>query len=281
MVQTQVTECHPELVEGFATETEMLTEELPQPLSEGPSPVDIVYILGTGSQWQDNELRYSLRSVHQHLTNYRNIWIVGEWPEWLNKNAPGIYHIPASDNSKWQRHLNMEVKILLACHEDTISNDFLFMNDDHFFTADTSAADYPFYHCGELSDKIASLGPCDTYAVSLRNTMNILYANGCSTKNFDAHCPILYHKYSFINAMEQYDWGVNYGYVIKSLYANTFGIGGTYMEDLKIKNSLTTAQFVSKLQGRHVFSIGDAALNSEIKKWFAARYPVPSPWENI
>lgn len=272
MVQTQVT----------GTELdEVLTEELPQPLSEGPSPVDIVYILGTGSQWQDNELRYSLRSVHQHLSNYSNIWIVGEWPEWLNKNAPGIFHIPATDNSKWQRHLNMKEKIVKACLHPEVSDYFLFMNDDHFFTADVAAAPYPFYHCGELSAKIATLGPCDTYAVSLRNTMNILYANGFSTLNFDAHCPILYNKERFLSVMEQYDWSINYGYGIKSLYANTEGIIGGYIQDLKISTSLTTAQFVSKLEGRHVFSIGDAALNSEIKKWFAARYPVPSPWENI
>lgn len=263
------------------TQVDDQVNELAELLPETPAPIDVVYILGKGSQWQDNELRYSLRSIHQHLKNFRNIWIVGEWPEWLRIQSGNIFHTPMEDNSKWQRHLNMKEKILAACNNMSISDSFLFMNDDHFFLQDTDAASYPFYHCGSIEEKVGQLGPCDTYGVSLRNTKMVLELAGFQTSNFDAHCPVIYDKADFKAAMEMYDWSVNYGYVIKSLYCNTYGIDGVYIKDLKIKASITQAQLLKEIEGRHIFSIGDSAINSEFKKWMAARYPVPSPWENI
>ena len=40
--------------------------------------MDVVYILGKGSVWKDNEIRYSLRSIEKHLTGFDRVFIVGQ-----------------------------------------------------------------------------------------------------------------------------------------------------------------------------------------------------------
>ncbi len=44
--------------------------------------IDLVYILGKGSKWSDNEIRFSLRSIEKYF-DYRKIFIIGEKPESL------------------------------------------------------------------------------------------------------------------------------------------------------------------------------------------------------
>ncbi len=90
--------------------------------------IDLVYVVGTGSRWNDNELRFSLRSVSKNLSNVGKVFIVGECPDYL-KN---VIHIPASDifDSAINADGNMTHKLLLVCNNKELSDDFLFMNDD-------------------------------------------------------------------------------------------------------------------------------------------------------
>jgi hypothetical protein len=55
--------------------------------------MDLVYVLGSGSRWGDNELRYSLRSVEKHLKGYNNVYLVGDKPDWVRN----VTHIPKQD----------------------------------------------------------------------------------------------------------------------------------------------------------------------------------------
>ena len=51
--------------------------------------MDVVYILGTGSTSNDNEIRYSLRSIEKYLIGFNVVYIVGECPKFLK----GIIHL--------------------------------------------------------------------------------------------------------------------------------------------------------------------------------------------
>ena len=53
--------------------------------------IDVVIPLGTGSRWQDNELRYCLRSIEKNLSGVNEVVIVGEKPKWLT-NVRCVYH---------------------------------------------------------------------------------------------------------------------------------------------------------------------------------------------
>ena len=105
-------------------------------------PYDAVYPLGSGSKWNNNELRYSLRSLEKNLVDLRNVYIVGYRPEWLT----GAIHIPCDDPLPHNKDGNIIRKILRACQTPGLSEDFLQVSDDQILLRPLSFAElYPYY----------------------------------------------------------------------------------------------------------------------------------------
>jgi hypothetical protein len=71
--------------------------------------IDVVYILGTGSYWRNNEIRFSLRALERNLRGIRKIWIVGDYPDFI-KN---INHIPFKDELLNNADGNIIRKVLI------------------------------------------------------------------------------------------------------------------------------------------------------------------------
>ena len=46
--------------------------------------IDVVYILGDGSKWGNNEIKYSLRSLEKYGKNIRDVYICGNKPYFVN-----------------------------------------------------------------------------------------------------------------------------------------------------------------------------------------------------
>lgn len=189
--------------------------------------IDVVYALGNKSRINNFEIRLSLRSVEKHLSGVGGVWIVGERPDFLQN----INHIQALDSHDVPDRNIME-KIKLACLNPEISDPFLFFNDDHYLMQDFKANEFPYYYDITLQEKINRRG-MDGYGNRMFNTMNHLQSNGKQIKNFDIHTPILYRKQEFIDIITKLDWTIRHGFVIKSLYANSLNIEGTYLKDCK------------------------------------------------
>ena len=243
--------------------------------------VDIVIPLGNGSSWHNNELMYCLRGIEKHLGNYRNIYIIGKKPEWLTKDIVDYPHdATGSAWDKFNHERNIYEKIKFACNLSEVSERFLFMNDDHFLTADTDAATYPYYYRFTLDEKITARTRPDAYAISMRNTRDLLPPG--RRNYFDIHAPIMYRKEEFIRVNSQVNWNKPMGYVIKSLYCNMLGIDGIVMSDLKMKGGLKYDDMKRKIANRHVFSIADSAINQPgqpLERLMNELYPEPSRWE--
>lgn len=232
----------------------------------------IVIPLGRGSKYHDLELRMALRSVEKHLTGYGDIFIIGEKPAWIQN----VIHIPATDGTQtYDKERNIFNKIMIACNDERVSEDFLFMNDDHYLLRDYEAVQFPYYYEGLLQDyKTVS-----QYKHTIWNTLKVHEA--CfDDKYFDIHCPIVYKK-KYLALLNQLDWNIPYGYAIKSLYCAAWQsmIQGLEYPDLKIKDPLPYAVIIRMLQGRSWFSIGDGAFAGEVRTVLEDLYSVPSKYE--
>lgn len=195
---------------------------------------DVVYALGKGSMWSNNELRYSLRSVEKHLKGYGQVWIIGEKPSWLTD----VKHIPASEPKGSVPDTNIMGKIAIACRNEQISDTFLFVNDDHYLLQDVQADQYPYYYNGTIAQHVKKRGH-DGYGKRCENTQKSLENRGLPTKYFDIHYPILYNKKHFLQqVVNQYDTRLKDGMIIKSLYANALQIEGTEVKDCKVPHLL-------------------------------------------
>lgn len=233
--------------------------------------IDVVYPLGRGSRFNNDELRYSLRSVDKHLNNVRNVYIVGELPDWIT----GVIHVAAQDVD--QKETNIMRKVRLACEVPSVSDTFLFMNDDHFFTQDVDAEAYPYYYHGMLSETISKRNKNQSYRNSLYNAMLALH--GKQQKHFDIHCPIRYEKKKFIEVADGYNWHVPFGMVVKSIYVNHHDIEGERMSDFKPKHPAVYHTFKEAIKARHIFSIGDETVSPDLWRLMNELYPNKSKYE--
>ena len=236
--------------------------------------IDCVYVLGRGSAWDNNEIRYSLRSIHKHLSNYRNIVIVGERPDFLQN----VIHIPYPDKHVC-KETNIYLKILAACQSEQVSDQFLFFNDDHFLNHNFDAPTFPFYYKSDISIPLLKLPQRNLYRISVMRTARILRDNNFSTKYFDTHTPIIYDKNKFIEVMARYDWTHRFGFTVKSLYSNSLGIQGVLEPDCKINFIGTKDQLSQCISSRKVWSIGNKAIGGGLGELMNELYPTPSPWE--
>lgn len=234
--------------------------------------MDIVIPLGKGSKWQNNELRYALRSIERHAKGVDKIWIVGERPEFLT----GVSHIPAKDAG--HKEFSIMVKTRTACLCPAVSEDFLFTNDDIFFARDIEISQTPYYRRPTtLSDGYVQ--DRGNYQVSIGNTIKALTSRGLKDYYFDIHTPIIYNKKKYIEVMRKYHWGIPRGYVIKSLYSNTLGIEGEVLDDVKIRTPIDSAQILAMFDTHPFVSVGDGGLNEAFKATLEKLFPEKSRYE--
>lgn len=191
--------------------------------------IDIVIPLGTGSRLKNVELRFCLRAIEKYLTGYRNVYIVGECPTWVQN----VKHIPKPDIAGRVPDFNIMEKISVACTDNEVSSDFIMFNDDHFLLKPFDAATFPYYFDGDLDTYVKKRG-LDGYGRRANNTLKTLQTLNLPRKYFDIHTPIVYNKDQFLKHVTAQDWTKPDGFIIKSLYANSLKIEGTQMKDNKI-----------------------------------------------
>lgn len=239
-------------------------------------PVSVVYAMGQGSTWNNYEIRYSLRGVEKHLSNVKDVWIVGWRPPFLKD----VNHIEAWDPS-YIPDTNIIRKILKACNHPDVTEDFLFINDDHFVLSDFDAAAFPYYYVVTLLEYIRGRGiPLiqDGYGRRAKATYDLLMSKNRPTKYFDIHYPILYNKQKFKEIFEAIPdkklEDPNPGYVIKSLYANSLMIEGEpLVRDCKFKDPPP--------DGKHKCLSTFPAVSAAMYQYLQYKFPNPSRWEIV
>jgi hypothetical protein len=227
--------------------------------------MDLVYPLGTGSYWNNNELRFSLRSVEKYLTNVDKVWIIGILPDWLQN----VTHITYTDHVGKPPDYNMMKKLARACQED-VSDDFIYMNDDHYLLSAYNANNFPNYYHGTIEEYLKGRG-LDGYGKRCRNTLKSL--NGNSTNYYDIHYPIQLNKKSFKElVVDAVDWNVPHAYIIKSLYANSLQLESIPETDYKTN--------VIPPPEAKVFS-SFPHMKDAVKVYLNQRFPEQSKYERV
>lgn len=242
---------------------------------------DIVYILGSGSIWDNNEIKYSLRSVEKHLCGVGNVYSCGA------KSSLNIGHIPCEDfpNQNMTKALNIRNKILAACNDERVSENFLVFSDDYFLLESHAAGAYPYFYRGLLEDGMKTPGLSSLYRMVYGNTIKVLKDNKLPTKHFNVHAPILYNKEKAKQALSIADWNTMLGFMSKSLYCNYCNIEGVLQSDCKISQPLATEKIHELIAGRPFFTISDRAIMQGRNPLFSMvtvfnqLYPNKSRWE--
>lgn len=213
--------------------------------------MDAVYILGSGSLCDNLEIKYSLRALEQNMLDLRNVYIIGEKPDFLQN----INHVAVKDmfEKGWQ---NVHVKICNACDIEDLSDEFLLMNDDFFVTDPFNGAEYPFYALKGVDGGPAGM------------------------QSYSVHCPIRFKK----------DWykqlpispEMKGHFSLRSFYANFYKASPTFIEDKILVGGLEVKSFDEQLGTHPFFSIGNGTMKEEdFVQWLEKKYPNPSKFEIV
>ena len=215
---------------------------------------DVVIPLGTGSRWQDNELRFCLRSIEKNLSGVNEVVIVGEKPKWLTN----VRHIPCKD-VPGKKEFSIFTKINAAISEG-VSDPFIFTNDDIFFIKPIAPANFKFWYDSTIQvwhDKARG-----RYKKSIENTMNL---NGYNEHYTDIHTPIIY----FHERIKRLPFVWPCEYVIKTLYTSTnffWEYEFEEMKDCKINAPRNYNEIMALIKDRMFFSVGEYGISIDMKK---------------
>lgn len=219
-----------------------------------------VYFLGSGSKYNDDELRYSIRSVLKFHPDAQ-ITVIGERPEWYS----GEHHYVADSHNC--AYVNKWRKIETACW---LYDSFYAMDDDFFLMKPIQPV---FYYSGKLARK------AKTYKSEVGKYANMVIATCAITpgaNNYFMHAPLPINSDEFIHISQQYPARLESpGLSARQIYATQ----STLFESVEIQSDVKIhGKFdASKIAELPFFSIHNNFCY--LTDMMESLYPTPSPNE--
>ena len=236
---------------------------------------DIVYVYGFGySAWRENEIKYSLRSLARFGQNYNRVFIVGDCPIFVNQS---VIHIPFKEDKFRNKKRNIIDKIIAACKEADITDDFILFNDDYFIAKPLDFNNLPYFYDKTLEEKISEKQYDDYYKQSIINTYKALKKNNKPHLHYDIHYPIFINKVKFLEVMDKYDYNIRDGYAVKSLYCNELEVEGVKKDECKINGITDKFEIENIFERNEIISTGE--MTREIINKIISFYPEKEKFE--
>lgn len=233
--------------------------------------MELVYQLGSGSKWQDNELRYSLRSVAMHGRNVTKITLLGHKPGWV-KN---VHHIPLPDPYTLRAD-NSWFKMKHICSGRV--EPYVLMNDDFFLLRETDFEALPSYCYGTIEDLALSYKRKSDYVTAMLASERVLKNNGLPVKNYALHLPMLVEPQKAQPVFNKFSNqpGVSFRLVYGNIARRQ---PETEIPDVKICDWVSREHADNYIKDLPAFSIGDRFLTTEGKQFLNTLYPHKCQYE--
>ena len=233
--------------------------------------IDFVYILRSDQRFnRGEEIKYSLRSVEKYCKP-RKVFIVGGFPNFIShRNAVWI----KADDSFQNKLLNAKQKILIACKDERISENFVLMNDDFFFLKETKEIkNYSLGTILRMAETHKTRG--GYYFKAINKTRERLIEKGIEEPiSFEVHYPTVINKKKFIEIMSQFN--KDEPLLFRSVYYNTIGTKGVLTKDFKIYSA---SNFLKKREGEFISTDDGPAREEYFKNWISSKLPDKSKYE--
>jgi hypothetical protein len=239
--------------------------------------IDVVYPLGKGSRLGNLELKHSLRSLVTHAQNLGRIFIVGEKPQgfiW----SDDFVHIPFTETGR--AYVNIWHKLSQIASIETITERFVWMNDDFYCLQAFDASSIPYYSLtADLSQREFTKLPIaevrSDYQRTLKRTYDALTKRGLSTINFGTHQPCNFEK-TKIRAMQQEfepDLHPVDGLSARCCYGNFHAV-----EQVK-QGTILIGDRVKSVAGRFAFATTNSTPQNLAQKLLSRLYPIKTKYE--
>lgn len=235
--------------------------------------IDVLYIKGKVSENNDEEMKYSLRSLERFCIEYGRIFITGECPEYINRET--VVFTPEKDIGNPM--INHWWKVSQTIKKTDISEYFVLMYDDIFFTQVTNIEKIQRYWRGILGeDKRGS----EDYRECLEDTKKWLRKNGITYFDYELHTPFIYGRKEFKKLDIIFDKikDSRLGMAPRSIYGNIISEGmDEFRRDIKIRTEFEKPEDITIKYD--CFSVSESAWKYQTKRWCQEHFKQKSRWE--
>jgi len=246
--------------------------------------MDILYILGSGSKHNNEELRYSLRSLEYCCGgSLGRVYLVGECPDWLNKEQ--VTYIPFKDRYN-RKCKNIWAKILYAIDHSDLPNEFLLSSDDIFHIKEQDLDNYPYYHKNGLYVGVANYLRGTNIWYILEETKALLRRYNYPMEDYGGgHC--LHHvNVSILKNMPKITadvfngtYGAPFDVIMGNAIVKLLKPKTIVRKDIKLESVKNEADFYKQIGDSESFSIDDKAWDDFVGEWLKQKYPKKSRFE--
>lgn len=229
--------------------------------------IDMLYILGSSSKWDNNEIKYSLRSVAKYAKNINRVFVVGENPGFFSDKVKYIY----CDDPKYRAY-NHYHKVRHVIETTDISDNFILNYDDNFLLTPTDMEKYPYYSKGLLPPTWRVMSG---YRECMVNTRVLLEKHNKNVVDYCVHTPVIYNRLKFKSLYPIFESCESMQYFVspRAVYCNWYEVPPVAYQDLVLRN-ITGFNEVLKLTGRkHIYSINDRAIHRGVEEHLNKLFP--------
>lgn len=248
--------------------------------------MDICYFLGSESQADDWEMRYSLRSWRWNFPAMETVHIVGHLPAWLRLGA-GIVHHPFPDSYRANKDANLIQKALFLASLPEVSDPFVLCSDDQMLLRHVEMFAWPRRflppsHNGEIAKFKKVRG--HSWWERLHRTGAALRRRGFTAFHYDTHIPHVVTK-AQVRSLLKWNFGEGNGYCVFSLLFNGSRTDGARIDRDHIRAAIYGANTPDhvvrqKIESNLFLSIdGDALKCRTLVEAVEAHFPEAAEWE--
>jgi len=226
----------------------------------------LLYLLGplSLSTWDNNEIRYSIRSMS---TTNDVTWIGITGPE-MPPFLRDVHHTKVDIREK-HKFANLLVQLLEAMNDPAVPEDLILMNDD-FFMRNTPAWDWTPTHMGPVPKK-----PWNGWSKSIIFTGELMtkHFGVAEPLNYEGHTPMPIKKSLALETLQFLaPFAAERSVQFRTAYGNMHKIGGN-----KHPNAKTPT--LDKWEPTSPFLSLKSTPKQELKDYITQAWPVPSRWE--
>lgn len=244
--------------------------------------MDILYVVGKGSDWNNNELRYSLRSIAKNGRNIGRVFLVGYKPDFVSDN---VIHIPCDDPYD-RKHKNILHKVIYAIEHSDIAPHFLISSDDHYYVLPTDFDNLPvFYRYLHMPEKVVGKDLWNEYCCSLHDTRGLLLDHNLSDFQTNPHCNThfdvaVFNKYRFIfdEAMRM-PYGGELNCIMGNLLITMEGVAPVRFNDSKLYSKVTMEEIEKSAALSGCLSSADNVAKSVLTEYLEKKFNTKCKYE--
>lgn len=245
--------------------------------------MDMLYIIGNGSKHDNQELRWSLRSLEKYGRNVGCIAVVGDVPDFLSPEVKTL----KTDNHVGLYQKNIWRNVKAAADAGLVTGKFLLQADDHIFVKETDFDEYPTYVCGELPTLVLPDEVHYEYKLGLVGSRWILGRNGMPTRMTSNHNALtvdadVFSRYPWIARVCGNDETRMNAWAILGnlfLYDHPDAAVGQ-RDDVKICHAISAEELDKVVGGTDMISFDDVVFGSEaFASFMEGEFGQKSRWE--